>query len=129
MSITSSIALSGIYAATLRLQVSASNVANARSDGPLPGSADASDVPNAYVPLRVNQTATPGGGTSATVTRSTAKAPTFDTSAYWEFAANPYVALTNELVQQLLAHFDLVGNAYVLRADAQQSAALFDTTD
>jgi flagellar basal-body rod protein FlgC len=129
MSITSSIALSGINVATLRLQVSASNVANARADGPLPGSADALDVPNAYVPLRVNQTATAGGGTSATVTRSTAKAPTFDTSAYWEFAANPYVALTNELVQQLLAHFDLVGNAHVLRADAQQSAALFDTTD
>jgi flagellar basal-body rod protein FlgC len=129
MSIAGSIALSGINAATLRLQVSAHNVANARSGGPLPGSANTADIPGAYVPLRVNQTATPGGGTSATVTRSTDKAPTFDTSAYWEFAANPYVALTNELVQQLVAHFDLVANAHVLRADAQQSAALFDTTD
>jgi hypothetical protein len=46
----------------------------------------------------------------------------------WDFAANPYVALTNETVQQLLANFNLVANAHVLRADAQASATLLDIT-
>ena len=124
MSIASTIALSGIRAATLRLQVSASNIANARSDGP-----------DGVGALRVNQVATADGGTSATVsTRSTATAPTYNTSFNvnsadaWNFAANPYVALTNEIVQQLLANFNLVANAHVLRADAQTSAALLDIT-
>jgi flagellar basal-body rod protein FlgC len=38
MSIVSSIAASGMAAAALRLQVSANNVANAATSGPLPGS-------------------------------------------------------------------------------------------
>jgi flagellar basal-body rod protein FlgC len=120
MSIASTIALSGVNAATLRLQVSASNIANARSDG--------------YRALRVNQVATVGGGTGATVARATATAPTDDGSAdarnttTWEFRANPYVALTNEMVQLLVARFDLAANAKVLHADAQQSAALLDIT-
>jgi flagellar basal-body rod protein FlgC len=124
MSIASTIALSGISTATLRLQVSASNVANARSDGS--GSAGA---------LRVNQVATAGGGTSATVsTRSTATAPTYNanlnvsSAEAWDFAANPYVALTNEMVQQMIARFNLLANAHVLRADAQASATLLDIT-
>jgi flagellar basal-body rod protein FlgC len=126
MSIASSIALSGINVATLRLQVSASNVANARSYDPLPGSADAADPSRPYVPLRVNQVAAADGGTRATVTRSTDAAPANDASAYWDFAANPYVALTNELVQQLVARFDLNANAKVLGADARLSATLLD---
>jgi flagellar basal-body rod protein FlgC len=124
MSIASTIALSGIRAATPRLQVSASNVANARSEGP--GGAGA---------LRVNQVATADGGTRATVSaRSTATAPTYNvnfnvsSAEAWDFAANPYVALTNETVQQLLANFNLVANAHVLRADAQASATLLDIT-
>ncbi len=121
MSIASTIALSGVNAATLRLQVSASNIANSRSDG--------------SGALRVNQVATVDGGTSATVSaRSAGKAPTDDTdvnariATSWNFAANPYVALTNELVQQLVARFDLSTNAQVLHADAQQSAAFLDIT-
>ncbi len=129
MSIASSIALSGINVATLRLQVSARNVANARSDAPILGSATAADVPSSYVPLQVNQIATASGGTSATVsTRSLATAPAYDANAYWAFAANPYVALTNEMVQQLLAHFDLIANAQVLRADTLLSTTLLDIT-
>lgn len=56
MSIATTIALSGINAATLRLHVAGSNIASARSGG--------------YVPLRVNQTETADGGTSATVTEA-----------------------------------------------------------
>ena len=52
MSIISNIAVSGINAASLRLRVAASNIANARSDG--------------YVPKQVVQVDT-GQGTAATV--------------------------------------------------------------
>jgi len=135
MSIASAIALSGISVATLRLQVAASNVANARSDGALSDSSNAASLAGAYVPLRVNQTDTAGGGTSATVTAvSTTTVPDKDSSlkarnaAAWSFAANPYVALTNEMVQLLVSRFDLAANAHVLRADTQSSAALFDIT-
>jgi flagellar basal-body rod protein FlgC len=135
MSIATAIALSGIRAATLRLEVAASNIANARSDGPLPDSPDTASLAGAHVPLRVNQTETADGGTSATVTAaSPATVPDQDSSlkarnaAAWGFAANPYVALTNEMVQLLVARFDLAANAHVLRTDTQLSAALFDIT-
>jgi flagellar basal-body rod protein FlgC len=125
MSAVSSIALSGINAATLRLQVSARNVASATSNGP-----------ENFGALSVNQAETAGGGTSATVSAaSTTTAPaSFDTNAFarnadaWAFAANPYVALTNEMVQQLVARFDLIANAQVLRAGTQTQASLLDIT-
>jgi flagellar basal-body rod protein FlgC len=129
MSIATTIALSGINAATVRLQVAASNIANARTDGPLPGSPDQAGLAGGYVPLRVNQTETAGGGTSATVT---AASPGYDlnrrNTEAWDFAANPYVALTNEMVQVLVARFNLAANAHVVRTDTQMSAALFDIT-
>lgn len=110
----------------LRLQVSASNIANVRSDDPRPGSADAADPASPYVPLQVNQVATADGGTRATVTHSTDAASPNDASGYWDFAANPYIALTNEMVQLLVARFDLTANAKVLHTDAQLSATLLD---
>jgi len=133
MSIASAIALSGINAATLRLRVAASNIANARSDGPLPGSPETASLAGTYVPLRVIQTATADGGTSATVTAAspgtvTAYDPNLRNSETWAFAANPYIALTNEMVQVLVARFNLTANAHVLRTDTQMSAALFDIT-
>ena len=66
MSIVSSIALSGLSAASLRLRVSTGNVANALSSGPLPGSAQSGSYPDAYVPQRVDQVARADGGTDAT---------------------------------------------------------------
>jgi hypothetical protein len=51
----------------LRLQVSASNVANAMSDGPLPGSANAANFSSRYSPLRVEQTDAAGSGTPARI--------------------------------------------------------------
>ena len=133
MSIASLIAVSGMNVAALRLQVSAVNVANVRSDGPLPGSANAASFPSAYVPLRVDQTDAAGGGTSATVTAvSPATVPTYDPTAPYADAngmvASPNVDLANELIQQLLARYTFAANAQVMRADTQLSAALFDIT-
>src|SRR5262245_52146694 len=55
MSIASTIAVSGLSLARLRLQVAAGNIANASSDGPLPGTPNPENFPSVYSPLRVNQ--------------------------------------------------------------------------
>lgn len=119
--------------ASLRLQVAASNIANARSNGPQPGTANPENFPSAYSPLRVNQVDSVGGGTSATVTEfSPSTVAVFDPSAPYAdghgMVASPNVDLANELVQVLLARFNYKANALVIRADAQMSATLLNTT-
>ena len=133
MSITSSIALSGMYAAYLRLQVSASNVANAMSDGPLPRPTSAADYPSAYAPLRVDQVSAPGGGVTATVSQVTPKfVPAYKPSAPYADAAgivaSPGADLASEIVQQIIAHYEFTANAQVLRADARMTATLLNVT-
>jgi len=131
MSVASTIAVSGLNVATLRLDVAASNIANALSDGPLPDAANAGSFPSAYTPLRVNQVDNVGGGTSATVSAvSPATVPAYDPGAPFadshEMVASPNVDLANELVQVLIARTAYAANAQVIRADAQMSQALFD---
>jgi|SRR5690349_11331589 flagellar basal-body rod protein FlgC len=133
MGIASTIAVSGLSVASLRLQVAAGNIANAGSDGPLPGAANPGNFPPAYSPLRVNQADSPGGGTGATVTNvSPPTVTTFDPSAPYAdgrgMVASPNVDLADELVQTLIARFSYAANAQVIRADAQMSAALIDIT-
>ncbi len=133
MSITGAIAVSGLNAASLRLQVSASNVAKAISDGPLPGSPKATNFPRAYAPLRLEQTDAAGSGTSARVdTVSPSYVAAFDPAAPYADAnglvARPNVDLASELIQQLMGRFALTANAQVLRADAQMTARLIDIT-
>ena len=133
MSIASTIAVSGLSVASLRLQVAASNIANASSDGPLPGTPNPENFPSAYSALRVNQVDNLAGGTSATVTNvSPSTVTAYDPSAPYAdgrgMVASPNVDLANELVQVLLARFSYAANAKVIRADAQMSAALFDLT-
>lgn len=115
MSIISNIAVSGINAASLRLRVAAENIANARS--------------NDYVPKQVVQADT-GHGTAATVRPvSSNSAAAYDSMGLSgekvSFGADPYLRLTNEIVQVLVARFDLSANAQVLRADARTAAALY----
>ncbi|HET7803271.1 MAG TPA: flagellar basal body rod C-terminal domain-containing protein [Pseudolabrys sp.] len=133
MSIASTIAVSGLNVASLRLQVAAGNIANAMSDGPLPGTPNPENFPPAYSPLRVNQVDNPGSGTSANVSDvSPATVAAFDPSAPYAdsrgMVASPNVDLASELVQVLIARFSYAANAQVIRADAQMSAALFDIT-
>jgi flagellar basal-body rod protein FlgC len=133
MSITGAIAVSGLNAASLRLQASASNVANAMSDGPLPGSANAANFPPAYAPLRVEQADAAGSGTRAHIgTVSPAYVAAFDPAAPYADAnglvARPNVDLASELMQQLMGRFALTANAQVLRTDAQMTATLLDIT-
>jgi|SRR5690242_3270788 len=131
MSIASTIAASGLNAATLRLDVAASNIANALSVGPLPDTANAGNFPAAYTPLRVNQTDAVGGGTSASISAvSPATVPVYDPGAPFAdsggMVASPSVDLASELAQALIARYTFAANAQVIRADAQSSAALLD---
>ena len=133
MSSISTIALSGMNAATRRLEVSASNVANAGStgalpnvDGTLPAGAQA-----AYAPLEVVQTANASGGTQTSVT--TVKPPTTAVSDPQAPFANqnglvaaPNVDLSQELVNQMIASESYAANAKVLAADNRMTKTLLD---
>jgi flagellar basal-body rod protein FlgC len=133
MNIASTIAVSGMNAATLRLRVSASNVANTLSDGPLPDAANVGAYPAAYNALQVDQTDTVGGGTNATVTTaSPGTVPVYGPNAPYAdsqgMVASPNVDLSSEIIQQLVASYTFAANAQVVRSDAQMTAALFNIT-
>ena len=131
MSVASTIAVSGMNAAALRLQVSASNIANAQSGGPLPDAVNAANYPVAYNALLVEQTANADGSTRANMaTMSSGVVAAFDPAAPYANAqglvAAPNVDLWNELIQQLFARISFAANAKMVRADAQMSKSLVD---
>jgi|SRR5689334_11385254 flagellar basal-body rod protein FlgC len=131
MSIASAIAVSGLSVASLRLQVAAGNIANALSDGPLPGTPNPENFPPAYSVLRVNQSDLVGGGTTATVTAVTpTTVSSYDPTAAFAdtdgMVARPNVDLASEFVQLLIARYTFAANARVIRADAQMSTALLN---
>jgi len=135
MSSVLSTAISGMQAAATRLQVSASNVANASSAGALP---DAQgnypvDAPRAYRPLRVDQVDLSGGGTQAIVSNAAPSyVPTYDPGAPYANAdgqvATPNVDLTEEAIQQLVARYTFAANARVVTAYDQMVKSLLDIT-
>jgi flagellar basal-body rod protein FlgC len=133
MSSILSIAASGMFAATQRLQVSAENVANASSDGPLPsaGAAVQAQYPAAYVPQQVQQVATPGGGTSAVITsvQPAAVAAYVPSAPYADQngeVASPNVDYANEAVQQAIASYSFAMNAKVMSVSSQMMQTLLD---
>jgi flagellar basal-body rod protein FlgC len=131
MSLASAIAVFGLNVASLRLQVAASNIANALSDGPLPGTPNPESFPTAYAALRVSQTDLAGGGTTAFVRAvSPATVSSYDPTAAFADAkgmvARPNVDIANEFVQLLIARYTFAANAQVIRADAQMSSALLN---
>ena len=131
MSVASAIAVSGMNAAALRLRVSASNIANAKSDGPLPDAVNAANYPAAYNALLVEQTANADGSTRANMaTMSSGVVAAFDPAAPYANAqglvAAANVELWNELIQQLFARVSFAANAKMIRADAQMTKSLVD---
>jgi len=128
-----SIALSGMTAATRRLEVSARNIANASSSGPLPDASDEvkAKFPAAYVAQRVDQVEAPGGGTLANVGfDSPGTVPTFDPGAPYANdkgqVAAPAVDLANEAVQQVLARESFAANVAVVRTYERMMKSLLD---
>ena len=131
MSSIGAIALSGLSAASLRLEVAANNVANAYSSGPLPGATGSGAYPPAYAAERVEQTAGPGGGTRAsvapevpaTVTAWQPDAPFADGRGQ---VAMPNVDLADQAVQLVMARISFAANAQMLKADAGMTLSAID---
>jgi flagellar basal-body rod protein FlgC len=131
MSSVLSIAISGMQAATTRLEVSARNVANVRSAGALPDGQGNDGAPRPYTPQRVDQVDVSGGGTQAVVSDvSPASVPTYDPGALYANAegmvAYPNVDLTEEAIQQLIARYTFAANARVVTAYDQMAKSLLD---
>ena len=144
---TLSIATSGLSAATLRLNVTASNIANVRTTGPLPAtgglgtsggtgtSSNNSTFPAAYVPLRVNQVdqssgSTPGGTVATVSTVSPSFVAQFDPSAPFAnqdgLVAAPNIDLASQFIQLLTAKYDFAANAKVIQAYDDTTKSLLD---
>ena len=135
MSSISAIAVSGLNAATRRLEVSASNVANILTTGTLPATNGtvAASAPQAYQPLQLNQTASATGGTQTSVTAATPsyvaisdpQAPFANQNG---LVAAPNVDLSQEAINQIIASYSFSANAAVLKAADHMSKTLLDTT-
>jgi flagellar basal-body rod protein FlgC len=144
---TLSIATSGLSAASLRLEVGASNIANALSTGPLPatGGSDPSggtgnagnttNFPAAYVPLQVNQIdqssgSTPGGTIATVSTVSPSFVAQFDPTAPFAnqdgLIAAPNIDLASQFIQLLTAKYEFAANAKVIRTYSDTTKSLLD---
>ena len=135
MNSISTIALSGMNAAARRLQVSASNIANATSTGALPDADGAvpAGEPQAYAPLELVQTTTAGGGTQTNITAVTPSTiavsdPQASFANQNGLVAAPNVDLTLELVSQVIASDAYAANATVMKVDDRMSKMLFNIT-
>jgi len=106
MSSASSIALSGLTAASTRLDAHAQNVANLQSEG--------------YAPVEVTQEALPQGGTVATVSRPSLGEVASDA------ALAGTVDLAKELVGQLTARRAYEANLATLRAADEAERSVLD---
>lgn len=147
---TLSIATSGLSAASLRLDVTASNIANVLTTGPLPAtsgsgapgggagsSSNSSNLPAVYIPLQVNQVDQSSGGTSGgTVATVSAVSPGFvaqsDPGAWFAnqdgMVAAPNEDLASEFVQLLTAKYAFAANAKVVQSYANTTRSLLDIT-
>jgi flagellar basal-body rod protein FlgC len=142
-----SIATSGLSAASLRVSVAASNIANISTTGPLPASGGsgtsagagssgiAPTFPAAYVPLRVDQVSqssgsTPGGTIATVSTVSPSYTAQSDPSAPFAnqdgLVAAPNIDLANEFVELATAKYSFIANAKVIQAYAETQDTLLD---
>jgi flagellar basal-body rod protein FlgC len=106
----SSIAYSGLKAASTRLQVSAHNVANSNTDG--------------FDPQRVDQTALRAGGTLAQVSQPDGNNPVYMRDGSITEASN--TDLVSETVDQMQASNSFKANLAVLRTSDEMVGSLFD---
>jgi flagellar basal-body rod protein FlgC len=145
---TFSIATSGLAAASLRLNVTANNIANALDAGPLPATSvsgaaatgaasTGNNFPPAYVPLQVNQVdqtngSTPGGTIATVSAVSPSIVAQFDPNAPFAnqdgLVAAPNVDLASQFIQLLTAKYDFAANAKVIRAYSDTTKSLLDIT-
>ena len=121
-----SIARSGLDAATRRLEVSASNIANVGTTGPVPG---ADGTTTAYRAATVRQTDTPGGGVRTEVVLrnpgwSIGPGPGDPNADERGLVAAPIVDLVTETSDLLMARIGYAAAAEVMKvADDMQKTA------
>ncbi len=131
-------ALSGLNAQKLRLNATASNVANVSSGGAVPGSAQAqAGAPTVYRPLQVNMTSVTtadgqGAGVFADVTESkNGFSLSYDPDALGAnaeaFVAVPNVDLAQEAVNLIETKALFKANAAVIRTQEEMLGSLLDT--
>jgi flagellar basal-body rod protein FlgC len=133
MSTVGAIALSGLNAATLRLEAAASNIANARSNGPPPGAANAAGHAPVYTPLEVNQTPNANGGVIASIAPATRSAVTaYDPDAPYADAkgmvAAPDTDIAEEVIQLITSRYAFAASLQTAKADAEMLAAALAIT-
>ena len=121
-----SISVSGMQAASLRLNAAASNIVNANSDSAVSGN-------GAYQPVSVSQSATPDGGTSASlqpVTPSSLLAynPSSPYANVQGMVAQPNVDLPTELVNMKEAATDFRASLAAYKASSDMFKSLLDAT-
>jgi flagellar basal-body rod protein FlgC len=133
-------ALSGMQAASLRLTASANNLANINSNGALPSATQtASNAPQPYQPVHVEQTSETGadGVSGVTVARARNTAPgyisLYDPTASFADAqgmvAAPNVDLQNEITNIVQAKQEFVVNANVAKSIDNLVKKMFDLSD
>ena len=125
-----SIATSGLLAAQKRVNVSASNVANARSNSERDGQGNV--INKAYEPRRVETTTQVGGGVSANVVIDpnptvTIQAVSGDILAGPDGSIEiPNVDFAEEFIQQKMATYDYRANLKVLETQKELQETLID---
>ncbi len=135
MSSISTIALSGLNAASRRLEVSAANVANVLTTGALPTSDGTlpAGAPRAYDPLAIVQTASAGGGTQTSITTLTPPTTAVsDPQAPYAnpdgLVAAPNIDLAQEAVGQIITRYSFQANLLTLKTDDRLTQALLNIT-
>jgi flagellar basal-body rod protein FlgC len=128
---TASIALSGMLAAQTRLNVAASNIANASSAGAIPGSDAPAGSPAPATPRRVDTVETSSGGTKAVINDvSPAYLKAHDPSAPYADSngdvAQPNIDLGTEVVNAVEARFQFAANAAVFKVSDRMMQDLLD---
>lgn len=114
MDSTLSIALSGLNAATQRLNTSARNIAGSGS--------------SQYAPQQITQTSNAGGGVTTQVTQvpATATADNDSASPFAQNLANASADPAGQLVQANIAAYDARGNMSVIKVQNNLFKSLMD---
>jgi flagellar basal-body rod protein FlgC len=127
-----SIALSGLMAQNQQLSATASNIANAGTEGALPTpQAPATTV---YKPLTVNYASLPDGGVTANITADqNGYSPAYDpTSAYANsqgLVAAPNVDLAQQIVSLIETKTLFKANVDVIKTQSKMLGDLIDTVE
>lgn len=129
-----SIAVSGMQAASLRLEAAARNIANADSAGALPNAAGVASPRQAYQPVTVEQTPLPSGGVAATLRKIspgfvTALQPSSSQADSRGMVAIPDVDMAIEVTNLLSAKQAFAANAQVMRVTDEMLRNLYDVLD